>query len=228
MKKRHFMIVLTVLIVASIGMAFILRGTTEQQFDFNNHTLLDEAVVRFVKEQELLEFGNLPEGSQSLIQDTPVIVIVKPTGGRRLKDGTVFTETHVEKAIKGAEYLLASTIYVYEPVQLQYVEGTYYYMTTSYCLMESGKQYLLFLKPLPYPEGYILDDEQKSSFLLTDQLLAQYPIESPVDNPILIELDNAGDTQWKDVKNNTILTESATVSDLYLKFRKEVFDRLFP
>jgi len=119
------------------------------------------------------------DGINALEEKAPIVVKVKYTGKRIIKEwkdtsGQVLeksseTTLKVSEVLKGSLNSDSPNITVYEPAHF---ENNTFVSIEGYNLMQNGKDYILFLRPMPDDEAYIIVGMYQGKYDLSSSELA--------------------------------------------------------
>ncbi len=103
------------------------------------------------------------------------------------------------------------TIYIQEPTS--FVRGDFF-LTYGWQYMQTGKEYLLFLKHLESVDGYRYKGETAITYMPVSQLFAKYDIDGE-ETGYLVEESSSVDLSYTEIGNSAMITEDEDKLQLY-------------
>lgn len=163
--------------IAGVLTRFSFQGSTTLKQLKGSNNINEYAVQIFEDDSEDSIFANVSNYSD-LEKSSELIAKVKVTDDRNLYSNTINTRVILEEIYK-SEINLAKddNLYIYEPADFEEEFGIYDSIG-GYQLMESGKEYYVFLNPLKTAQGYKKSEKEKITFVPSTTKFSVYSIEN--------------------------------------------------
>lgn len=162
---------------------------------------------------------------ESLCKKSSLIIIVEPTEDREIsKGGYIVSQVTVESIIKGNKSVNHNQkIYVYENSKINYFEwdnspetltlnNDLILLTGVTNILQTGKQYLIFLKELDMSPYYKFTEKESNSYMYADKNYSQFPVK--MNNYIVLDPEKT--YQYKDLIDYDCISPS---EELYQKYK---------
>lgn len=91
--------------------------------------------------------------------------------------------------------------------------------------MQTGKEYLLFLRKLQAAKGYHFSEKEKKTFLPCTAGYSKFPLESGEMKRLDVQKLDDGEYKYKDIQNLEIITSEQSVLDKYEDFKKKAYEK---
>lgn len=149
-----------------------------------------------------------------------IIVKVRVLEDRSMSLRSTRSAVSVEEIYKDLndELVEGDTIYVVEPVS--FLRGDEFY-THGWIYIQTGEEYILFLKHLECVEGYTYTKEEKISYMPVSELFARYDVTGTEQVELL---QNAENILYNDIQEYAVLTEDEKKLNLYNQMREQVYE----
>lgn len=223
--NKIYLAFLGIVIFLSIGVGVLTRFSYVQE-DVSVGNYLDEAdkyKVSLDEDPKYLEiyFDNMIDNLSQLKEESDVIVKVRASIERLNYMRAILSRVDVLEVYKGSDVKKGDHIYLYEPSNFS--AASFYYVMGGYNIMQSGQEYIVFLKHLKIPEGYRYKGNEAVSFVPISTYYGKYPMNG-IGTPNLINEDliKKGAITYDDVKDFDLITTNKDILAKYNAFKEEV------
>ncbi|WP_202077778.1 hypothetical protein [Caldalkalibacillus salinus] len=221
-RKKIYLILIVSVMLVSVLTALLTKSSFASNEEFNDLSEYEDALVTVTSNDSFtsIYFNNNIKDVKELWQQADTVVRGVPLEPRKHLHQATFTPLQVSIVLKGE--LKENVINIYEPSDIDFTSQklSFYYSRSGYLLMENDREYILFLKKLPVPEGYEKSEEEERSYLPLSTLYAKYPVGSTWEGDIISS--ESSDFTLKDVYGYDILTRDDQILSKYLDFRNQL------
>lgn len=117
------------------------------------------------------------------------------------------------------ELSINDEIYIIEPVS--FIRGDSFY-TGGWNYMQTGQEYIVYLKHLECIEGYEYTDQEQISYMPVSELYAKYNVNEVEVVEVLQDKENL---IYKEVQNYAFLSEDIECVDTYNKIQEQIMEK---
>lgn len=216
--------------VAGVLTRFSFQGsTTLKQLTDNSN--INQYTIQIFQEDGVDNLYNMfakVSNYSELEKSSELIAKVKVTDDRKLYSNTINTKVVLEEIYKSDGNLAKNdNIYIYEPAYFE-EEFEIYDSQDGYQLMESGKEYYVFLNGIKTAEGYKKSEKEKITFLPSTTKFSVYSTDNK-EQKVLNQEKIDGDEErynYGEIKNLNILTSSKNELEIYENIRMELINKI--
>ena len=216
--------------VAGVLTRFSFQGsTTLKQLTDNSN--INQYTIQIFQEDGVDNLYNMfakVSNYSELEKSSELIAKVKVTDDRKLYSNTINTKVVLEEIYKSDGNLAKNdNIYIYEPAYFE-EEFEIYDSQDGYELMESGKEYYVFLNGIKTAEGYKKSEKEKITFLPSTTKFSVYSTDNK-EQKVLNQEKIDGDEErynYGEIKNLNILTSSKNELEIYENIRMELINKI--
>lgn len=216
--------------VAGVLTRFSFQGsTTLKQLTDNSN--INQYTIQIFQEDGVDNLYNMfakVSNYSELEKSSELIAKVKVTDDRKLYSNTINTKVVLEEIYKSDGNLAKNdNIYIYEPADFE-EEFEIFDSQNGYQLMESGKEYYVFLNGLKTAEGYKKSEKEKITFLPSTTKFSVYSTDNKKQKVLNQEKIDGDEERYKygEIKNLNILTSSKSELETYENIRMEFMNKI--
>ena len=216
--------------VAGVLTRFSFQGsTTLKQLTDNSN--INQYTIQIFQEDGVDNLYNMfakVSNYSELEKSSELIAKVKVTDDRKLYSNTINTKVVLEEIYKSDGNLAKNdNIYIYEPAYFE-EEFEIYDSQDGYQLMESGKEYYVFLNGIKTAEGYKKSEKEKITFLPSTTKFSVYSTDNKEQKVLNQEKIDGDEERYKygEIKNLNILTSSKSELETYENIRMEFMNKI--
>lgn len=184
------------------------------------------------QDDKFSQFANV-KNYDELNKNSVLIAKVKVTHDRSLYSNTVNTRAIIKEIYKSDGNLKKNdNIYIYEPADFE-EDFEIFDSTGGYQLMETGKEYYVFLNGLKTAQGYKKSKKEKITFVPSTTKYSVYSAENKKKQVLDNEKINGNKKEYHygEIKNLSILTfeknELRTYDNIRTEFMKKIDNKEF-
>ena len=222
--------VLVCAVVVGVLTRFSFQGSTTLKHLTDNSNI-NQYTIQIFQEDGVDDLYNMfakVSNYSALEKCSELIAKVKVTDDRKLYSNTINTKVVLEEIYKSDGNLAKNdNIYIYEPADFE-EEFEIFDSQNGYQLMESGKEYYVFLNGLKTAEGYKKSEKEKITFLPSTTKFSVYSTDNKKQK-VLNQEKIDGDEEWYkygEIKNLNILTSSKSELETYENIRMEFMNKI--
>lgn len=216
--------------VAGVLTRFSFQGsTTLKQLTDNSN--INQYTIQIFQEDGVDNLYNMfakVSNYSELEKSSELIAKVKVTDDRKLYSNTINTKVVLEEIYKSDGNLAKNdNIYIYEPADFE-EEFEIFDSQNGYQLMESGKEYYVFLNGLKTAQGYKKSEKEKITFLPSTTKFSVYSTDNKKQKVLNQEKIDGDEERYKygEIKNLNILTSSKSELETYENIRMEFMNKI--
>ena len=215
-------IVFVLAVFMGIVVRFSFQGSTTVTKLMNNN--IDEYTIQLEEIDEEDNFA-IVKDYKELESKSEFIAKIKVTDDRELYANTIKTKVKLEKIYKSDKKLLKNDyVYIYELAAFEEDFGIYDAME-GYQLMQSGREYYVFLNTIKTAKGYQKSKEENVTYLPSTTCYSVIPVSPGKIETLKQEKVDSGEYCYKDIKNMEILTTSKEVLKTYSSIKKDALKK---
>lgn len=216
--------------VAGVLTRFSFQGsTTLKQLTDNSN--INQYTIQIFQEDGVDNLYNMfakVSNYSELEKSSELIAKVKVTDDRKLYSNTINTKVVLEEIYKSDGNLAKNdNIYIYEPADFE-EEFEIFDSQNGYQLMESGKEYYVFLNGLKTAQGYKKSEKEKITFLPSTTKFSVYSTDNKKQKVLNQEKIDGDEERYNygEIKNLNILTSSKNELEIYENIRMELISKI--
>lgn len=222
--------VLVCAVVVGVLTRFSFQGSTTLKHLTDNSNI-NQYTIQIFQEDGVDDLYNMfakVSNYSGLEKCSELIAKVKVTDDRKLYSNTINTKVVLEEIYKSDGNLAKNdNIYIYEPADFE-EEFEIFDSQNGYQLMESGKEYYVFLNGLKTAEGYKKSEKEKITFLPSTTKFSVYSTDNKKQKVLNQEKIDGDEERYKygEIKNLNILTSSKSELETYENIRMEFMNKI--
>lgn len=149
------------------------------------------------------------------------------SGERELLDGVILVEIKVLQSFKGD--IKENTIYIYEPVNINYRRNKYIGTFEGYNLIKDGKEYIFCLNDLKENPNHNYSQTEENRYIYTNPSIGKFEMNFNADSYPIYENQNAykqPQSMYRDYINSEQVFKNNKEKENYISIRKNLFNKI--
>ncbi|WP_223066068.1 hypothetical protein [Paenibacillus caui] len=225
---RLFLGILLLLLAGGVYFGIQTKASFISNVQLDSYMNHDNVLLSLIDSERVssIYFYNEIKTAGELEKQSALIVKAKVTEDRKNYSHAVRSGVQVLEVYKGNGSLKGSKIYIFEPSNFL---DTNYFSFGGYQLMQTGKEYILFINPLKKPKHYSYKNDEAISYMPVSSHYGKFPLqEAPGSGKLRVltqeELDQG--VPYSQIKDWDILTMKEGILKTYMKIKQDVLSTL--